>query len=157
MDELELHAPDVATEVTLRPSKSRAFVLLFVWVAFLFGGVWLVQREFDIGWIAISLAVLGIFSSLIGLGGGSVSLTLSSEGFAVAGRLGTTRVGWSQVHGFRVENSASGRVVWFDYVDAERAPHDPLREAQGRLPDNYGFDPEGLRDLLEAWQRYHAR
>jgi hypothetical protein len=157
VDELDLHAPDVATEVTLRPSKSKAFVLLFVWIAFLFGGVWLVQRDLDIGWIAISLAVLGILSSLINLGGGSVSLTLSPEGFAVAGRLGTSRVSWGQVHGFRVEQSASGKVVWFDYVDAEYEPHDPLREAQGRLPDNYGLDPETLRDLLETWQRYHAR
>ena len=50
---------------SLRPSKSKAFVLLFVWAAFLFGGIWLVQRGMGLGWVAT--VVIGVLISDLAL------------------------------------------------------------------------------------------
>ena len=163
VDELEFYAPDVATEVTLRPSRSKAFMLLFVWIAFLFGGIWMVQRGLELGWVVIPLAAGGILSSLFTLATGGASLRLSQDGFAESARLRNVLVGWHKVRDFRVVGSGSNARVEFDYVDAEPvspgtpAEFDPLREGKGRLESNYGLQAGQLCELLVAWRRYYVR
>lgn len=163
MDELEFYAPDVVNEVTLRPSNSKAFVQLFVWVAFLFGGIWLVNRGMGVGWLVISIASGGILTCLVSLAPGGAALRLAQEGFTVSGRLKSVCVSWDRVQAFRVHGSGSQAVVGFDYLDAEPvspgtpAEFDPLREGAGRLESNYGLEAEQLCELLVAWRRYYVR
>ena len=126
--------------------------MLLVWCGFLAGGVWLLRRGNDWGWVAAVLGGIGAFLSAMTLLPGGAYLRLTSEGFTVGGMLKSFSVRWNDARGFGVVQVSAGgkRAVGYQFADTA------ADVAQGALPDTYGLTHEDLADLLNEWQRYHG-
>ncbi len=150
--------------ITLQASRTKNLGLLLLCLAFVLGGVWMIQDGEKLGWLVMGFFGLGPPVFLVQMLPGASYLQLDEDGFTFCNLYRRTRIRWRDVESFGVVNLGAGgfrsrRMVGFDYVSGHpdhgrgRALSKSLAGVEGALPDNYGWDVEELAALMNELRR----
>ena len=152
----------LGSEMLLRASRGRAWLLMPVSAAFTATGVWMIRAHQVSGWL-----VAGFFGlcSLAGLAGvllpQIVSLRLTSEGFTIRSLVRSSFIDWADVVEFGVTSVGMNRMVGFNFAPgyrrgaAIRGLSRTIAGFEGALPNTYGMKAVRLAALMSAY-RAHA-
>lgn len=144
----------VSLPLVLYPSRWRSTLLLLISLAFVAGGIWLVQEGKPFGYVCIGLLGLGVPLSLAKLHPRVSYLELRKDGFTFRSLFRTHRVPWAQVRSFGVMPIGRERLVAWNYVPSQPVGSRSAELSrqvtgyQAMLPDSYGMRPQELADLL---------
>ncbi len=148
-----------AKELILYPSKWKNVLLIFVSLAFVAGGVMMVNEGKWYGYIAIVFFGCGVPIFLWQLMPQASFLKLKKDGFEYASLFRKHSVQWKDIEGFGImKQSQSGitvnKMVGWDYVPEydekkkSRAMSKAITGIEAGLPDTYGLKAEELMDIM---------
>ncbi len=148
---------------TIYPQKRKMLGLLFVCVAFVIGGVWMISDGKWIGWVSTGIFGLGILVFLIRMHPSASFLRISEEGIEFCELFRSYRIPWSAISEFgtysiRHHGIRTGKHVGFNY-SAEYKESSNLRAFNKNLTDfeagldTYGFNAEELAEMLNQYHR----
>jgi hypothetical protein len=139
--------------------------LLVISLAFVAGGIWMIQEGEKFGWLCAGFFGLGIPVALLQLHPKCSFLTVTEEGIEFAGLFRIARLRWSDISEFGVFDIRNhygfraATMVGFNYsaeyqrTRRARALAKTLTGFEAALPDTYGFSAEALAQLLSTYHR----
>jgi hypothetical protein len=149
---------------TLHTKKAKMMWLLLLSCVFVAGGVLMVLKGKQVGWLCGGFFALGIPIFLIQLHPRASYLTIEKDGFEFCALFRKTRYRWAEIAGFgtytiRQHGMPAGTFVGLNFspeyhgAPKMRAANKALVGFEGGLPDTYGMKADDLALLLGS---YHA-
>jgi len=152
---------EVPRELILYASRSKAFVVFLIGIAFCAAGYFMIPRIEWVGWLSLIFGAVGSLAGLLLLLFPRLtSLHLTAEGFTSRTLLGACLIRWQDVAGFQVGSISGTTMVLYNFVPGYtgkkfgRMLSSDLAGWEAGIADMYGIPPAELADLMNAWKRH---
>jgi hypothetical protein len=145
--------------VTFRASRKKALLLLCVSVCLVVLGVWSLGEKPLVGWAIVFLFVLCAGASLMMMLPNAVYLRLDEEGFERHTLLGTRKIKWADVEGFRIGSIHGAKMIAIIYsreYKNEKVGRAFTKSLSGMEDVIGGYDAT-LEDVLNSLNSWRVR
>ena len=133
--------------ILLRPCKRYNWILVILALCFSGLGVWSLWHFESVSvWTLIVTSVLMLFFLLLSLLPNFSYLVLQKDGFRIRHMFSVGNYKWTDVARFFLGRRFTDRKAVFYQLEGKRL------FIIASFPDNYGYTPEKLRELLTLWQ-----
>lgn len=143
----------------LRPSKLKTLVLLIICLVFSFGGIFLIRKGDNMGWLVFSFFFIGVIVFIITLLPNSSYLKISVEGIEIKTLFKKSQmISWGVIDEFGAAYIGVNKMVTINFNEnynqqkVGRNVASSLTGFEGALPDTYGMDASKLANLLNDYK-----
>jgi hypothetical protein len=144
--------------LVFQAGRKKAARILFISIAFVAIGVWLIQDSPILGWLCIGFFGLGIPASIFMMRPNSTYLRLDSEGLAIVSMSRSSKIKWSEVQSFRLGTLHGTKMIAIEFSPqytkhaAGRAFASALSGVEGAIADHYDTPIETICATLNEWK-----
>lgn len=144
---------DVSLPMTLYPGRMKMFVMLAGSLAFVAGGLFMLDNSKMIGYLSVAFFGLCALVFLVQLLTRTSYLIVDAQKFTVSSLSRKSDVAWSDVERFLVVSISGNKMVGWNFnpgysTGTSHALAVKLAGVQNTLPDTYGMKAEELADLM---------
>lgn len=139
-------------------NKLKNSILLLGCSAFVAIGVFILDKNPEIGWACIIFFGLGVIVSLIQFYPNSTYLKLTNEGFEVKSLFKSSFTKWSDVKDFREGQIKGNKMIFFDYTDQHKKWNNGKKVAkflsgkEGAVQSSYNIKTDELLNLMKEYK-----
>ena len=145
--------------ITLYPSKTKTILLLIVSLIFTFGGIFLIQKGDNFGWVVLSFFGLGTMVFIIMLLPNSTYLKISEEGIETKSLFQKSKIlPWNSIEIFGTGYIGLNEKVTLNFSENHdkqklgREIASSISGFEGALPNTYGMSASKLAELLNDYK-----
>ena len=154
---LDRPAGDFSEPVVFRPKKVKMFLFLLLALAFVAGGVLMLQEGEAFGWLVVAFFGLGVVVLALQFLPNCSYLRVSSSGIEFRSLWRRCSYNWTDISHFFAGRIGGNKMVLYDFSPSYHEAHrtrsvsKAVTGAEAALPDTYGFTAEALADYLNQW------
>ena len=150
-------------DILLKTSFGKHIFLILICLAFVGGGIWMINSGDWRGWLPTIFFGAGAPLIIMQAVMGSGYIRLNQEGMTMGSVRGTeTTIKWQEIEEFGIWEISGNKFVSWNFVADYKASkkirdfNKGLGAMDSMLPDNYGMKPAELLALLEEFKMRHS-